>query len=60
MNEKIDDERGLMKRSDFKKMLYTSFGRIPREHKTTIYDMLIPLISVHVDEKEKDTKSKNN
>jgi len=26
MNESIEDERGLMSRNDFKKMLYTSFG----------------------------------
>ena len=60
MNEKIDDERGLMKRSEFKRMLYTSFGRIPHENKKIIYDMLIQLISVHVDEVEKDSKNKNN
>ena len=60
MNEKIDDERGLMKRSEFKRMLYTSFGRIPHENKKIIYDMLIQLISVHVENVEKGSKSKSN
>lgn len=29
MNESIEDEKGLMSKKDFKKMLFTSFGRIP-------------------------------
>jgi hypothetical protein len=33
MNEQIEDERGLMSKEDFKKMLYTAFGRIPNEKK---------------------------
>ena len=46
MNEGIEDERGLMKKADFKKMFYTSFGRIPEYKKKVIYDMLVELISV--------------
>ena len=45
MNEQIEDERGLMSIHDFKKMLYTSLGRIPVEQKNNIYDMLLTLIS---------------
>ena len=45
MNEQIEDERGLMQKNYFKKMLYTSFGRIPEVNKQIVYDMLITLIS---------------
>jgi hypothetical protein len=46
MNEQIEDERGLMSKEDFKKMLYTAFGRIPNEKKEKIYSMIIPLVQV--------------
>ena len=46
MNESIEDERGLMSKSDFKKMFYTSFGRCPEEKVTTIHNMLLPIIEV--------------
>ena len=45
MNEQIEDERGLMSKSDFKKMLFTSFGRIPEVNKQIVYDMLLTIIS---------------
>ena len=44
MNEQIEDERGLMKKLDFKKMFYTSFGRGNEDKKKIIYEMLLPLI----------------
>jgi hypothetical protein len=44
MNEQIQDERGLMSKVDFKKMLFTAFGRIPSETKERIYELLIPII----------------
>ena len=46
MNEQIEDERGLMSKEDFKKMLFTAFGRIPNEKKEQVYKMIIPLVQV--------------
>ena len=45
MNESIEDEKGLMSKKDFKKMLFTSFGRIPVVNKQIVYDMLLTIIS---------------
>jgi hypothetical protein len=45
MNEQIEDERGLLSKTDFKKMLFTSFGRIPEVNKQIVYDMLLTIIS---------------
>lgn len=45
MNESIEDEKGLMSKKDFKKMLFTSFGRIPQANKQIVYDMLLTIIS---------------
>ena len=45
MNEQIEDERGLLSKNDFKKMLFTSFGRIPEVNKQIVYDMLLTIIS---------------
>ena len=44
MNEQIEDERGLMSKEDFKKMLFTAFGRISTEKKEKVYEMIIPLV----------------
>jgi hypothetical protein len=45
MNEQIEDERGLMKLSDFKKMLYTSFNKLPVNQKEIVFEMIASLIS---------------
>lgn len=45
MNESIEDEKGLLSKKDFKKMLFTSFGRIPQANKQIVYDMLLTIIS---------------
>jgi len=45
MNEQIEDERGLMSKDDFKKMLFTAFGRITTEKKELIFGMIVPIIS---------------
>jgi hypothetical protein len=44
MNEQIKDERGLMKKEEFKKMLFTAFGTISVEKKQYIYDRIITII----------------
>jgi hypothetical protein len=44
MNEQIEDERGLMSKIDFKKMLFTAFGRMPSETKQKVYDLIIPIV----------------
>lgn len=44
MNEQIEDERGLMKFSDFKKMFYTAFRHSSDYNKKTVIEMLLPLI----------------
>lgn len=44
MNEQIEDERGLMKVHDFKKMFYTAFRHSSDYNKKTVIDMLLPLI----------------
>jgi hypothetical protein len=44
MNEQIEDERGLMSKTDFKKMLFTAFGRMPSETKQKVYDLIIPIV----------------
>jgi len=44
MNESIEDERGLMSKSDFKKMFTTSFKGVPDENIKIVYDMIMQLI----------------
>lgn len=44
MNNKIEDEQGLMKKEDFKNMMFTAFGKKNREKSESIYLMLYPLI----------------
>lgn len=46
MNEQIEDERGLMNKEDFKKMLFTAFARMDLEMKQQIFDLIIPIIQV--------------
>jgi len=55
MNESIEDERGLMKRQDFRKMFFTSFGRKNPDAKVAIYEMLLPIIRVEDHERPNDS-----
>lgn len=44
MNKRIEDEKGFMKKEDFRNMFFTAFGN-KNKHKTeTIYLMLYPLV----------------
>ena len=45
MNEQIEDERGHMLKSDFKRMLFTAFKAVDDDKKRLLFDMLCPLIS---------------
>lgn len=47
MNEKIEDERGLMEVHDFKKMFYTSFRYSTDKCKDKVYELLLPLLIKH-------------
>lgn len=44
MNEQIDDERGLMKADDFKRMFFTAYRAVTEDKKQTVFNMLLPLI----------------
>lgn len=44
MNNQIEDEKGLMKKEDFRNMFFTAFGNKNKEKSETIYLMLYPLI----------------
>ena len=47
MNNSIEDERGLMKKDQFKKMLFTAFGRTSHQKSekiAIILKMLLPII----------------
>lgn len=52
MNEQIEDERGLMKVDDFKKMFFTAYGRVSMKNKTIVYNMLLPTIMADMDQLE--------
>ena len=59
MNESIEDERGIMLKSDFRKMFFTSFGRKNPETKVAIYEMLCPIIKVDDPELLKGTNNED-
>ena len=44
MNEQIEDERGLMIKTDFKKMLFTACSRMTNSVLKQIYEMIMPVI----------------
>lgn len=50
MNEQIEDERGHMLKTDFKRMLFTAFKGIDDDRKKLLFDMLCPLISAESEE----------
>lgn len=54
MNKQIEDEKGLMKKEDFRKMFFTAFGSKNRDKTETIYFMLLPIIENTEDEDDED------
>lgn len=44
MNNNIEDENGMMKTSEFKKMIFTAYGQKNIENTEEVYSMLYPII----------------
>lgn len=49
MNNLIEDEKGLMKTSEFKRMIFTAYGGKNKDKTEIIYSLLQPIIDVHVE-----------